>query len=229
MPPRSSIRPDATPPLAWIHVPLPDRMTLERVRTQIDFPAEFMTYCLLAHRRPKIIPCAAWLYSAWQVPLPTGDGTAGGAGGAVRLEEVKACVGPQVFVTVFRTRSRRTAGQLEGLLPARDTATPGAGGQLLVALVERITEAYRAVAAELSDRSFAVSRHPTARARDARRGMPGWLRRHLAEHAAALRQLRARGARWLDAAAREHLDDLASRPAAIDVGTSSEATDPEAS
>jgi hypothetical protein len=42
-------------------------------------------------------------------------------------------------------------------------------------------------------------------------------------------QLRARGARWLDVVAREHLDDLASRLGGLDALTSPEVTDPDAS
>jgi hypothetical protein len=229
MAPGSSSRPD-TRPFAWIHVPTPDHVTLERLRTQIGLPAELITYCLLAQRSPKIIPCGAWLYSAWQAPLPTGAPMAGSEGCSFRLEEIKACVSAEAFVTVYRTRSRRTAAQLDGLLPAReDTAPQRASSRMLVALAERVAEAYRSCCEQLSDELLEVPQHPATRIWCARLGARVRLGRHLSAHAAALEQLRANGARWLDVVARQHLADLASRLRGLDALTSPEATDPDAS
>jgi hypothetical protein len=228
MAPGASSRP-ATTPFAWIHVPTPDHVTLQRVRTEIGLPAELITYCLLAQRGPKIIPCGAWLYSAWQAPLPTGAPVAGADGSSFRLEEIKACVSADAFVTVYRTRSRRTAAQLDGLLPARDSAPQGASGRMLVALAERIAEAYLSFWEQLSDELLEAPQHPATRIWCVRLGARVRLGRHLSAHAAALEQLRARGTRWLDVFARQHLDDLASRLIGLDALTSPEATDPDAS
>lgn len=229
MAPGSSSRPDRTPS-AWIHVPTPDHVILERVRTEIGLPAELITYCLLAHRSPKIILCGAWLYSAWQAPLPTAAPMAGAVGCAFRLEEIKACVSPGAFVTVYLTRSRRTAAQLDGLLPAReDTAPQHASGRMLVALAERVAEAYLSCCEQLSDELLEAPQHPATRIWCTRLGARVRLGRHLSAHAAAVEQLRARGARWLDVVAREHLDDLASRLGGLDALTSPEVTDPDAS
>jgi hypothetical protein len=229
MAPGSSSPPDRTP-FAWIHVPTHDYVTLERVRTEIGLPAELVTYCLLAHRSPKIILCGAWLYSAWQVPLPTGAAMTSADACAFRLEEIKACVGPEAFVTVYQTRSRRTAAQLDGFLPAReDTARQRTSGRMLVALAERVTEAYVSCCEQLSDELLEAPQHPASRIWCARLGARVRLGRNRSAHAAALEQLLARGARWLDVLAREHLDDLASRLRGLDALTSPEATDPDAS
>jgi Mg2+ and Co2+ transporter CorA len=223
-----SSRQDATA-LAWIHVPTPDHVTLERVRTEIGLPSELITYCLLAQRCPKILPCGAWLYSTWQVPLTTGAPSSGAAGCSFRLEEIKACIRPQAFVSVYRTRRRRAAVQLDDFLPARDTAAQSASGRMLVALAERIAEGYLSLDEELSDALLEAHRHPVTRIRYARLGARVRLGRHLSDHAQAVEQLRARGARWLDASAHERLEDLARRLVGFDALTAPEAADPEAS
>ena len=203
-------------------------MTLDRLRTEIGLPAELVTYCLLAQRSPKVIPCGAWLYCAWQVPLFSGAPMAA-RDASLRLEEIKACASPEALVTVCRTRSRHAAAQLDDLLPARETATEPASGRMLVALAERIADAYLSCWQQLSDELLEAARNPAARVWCARLGARVRLGRHLSEHAQAMEQLRDRGSRWLDASAHERLEDLARRLVGLDAQTSPDDTDPEAS
>jgi hypothetical protein len=202
-------------------------VTLERVSNDIGLPAELITYCLLAERSPKIIPCGAWLYSTWQVPVAMGFSPFGAA--AFRLEEIKACIGREAFVTVYRTRSRRTAAQLDGILPARDLAGSGASGSMLVVLTERIAELYLSAAEAGGDELLEASPHRTSRVRYARFGTHRRLRRQLMEHAKTVAHLSTHGTRWLNAAAHARLEDLTRRILALEAPTGPELTDPDAS
>jgi hypothetical protein len=204
-------------------------VALERVRHDIGLPAELITYCLLAERSPKVIPCGAWLYSTWQVPVTMGPPPFGAAGGAFRLEEIKTCIGREAFVTVYRTRSRRTAAQLDGILPARDLAASGGSGRMLVALTERIAEVYLSAAEAPGDELLETPPHPAARVRSARIGTRRRLRRQLMEHASAVAHLGTHGARWLDAAAHARLEGLARRLDGLYALIWPELTDPDAS
>jgi hypothetical protein len=151
----------------------------------------------------------------------------GADGGAFRCEEIKACVGLEAFVTVYRTTSRRTAAQLDGILPGRDAAATDGSGRLLVALTERIAEVYLSWSEARGDALLEL--RPAPHGRSTRIGTRRRLRRQLMEHARALAHLRTHGARWLDAVAHERLEDLARRLDGLDALTAPELTDRGAS
>jgi hypothetical protein len=210
----------------WIDVLTVDRRTLEAVGRRADLPLELVTYCLLRQRGPKVVPCAAWLYSAWQVPVCRPAVGQGRAEISVRMVEVKACLGPRVIVTAHES-ARRPGDLLSTLLPDGAKLVREGPGRLLVTLAERVSEMYVSALELLAiddedPRAHGGDRGGRARAQAALR----LLRRYLRAHREAIEKLGLRSRRWLDSGQIDRLIALATRLDGVAIGCRPSLGDP---
>jgi hypothetical protein len=168
---------------------------------------ELVTYCLLRQGTPTVIPCGAWLYCSWQVPSYEPARKAAGIAISLRLEEVKACLGPGVMVTAHE--SGRRARLLVACLSAGGRSPRELPSDLLVILVGRVTDAY------VSARELVAMAEeaPPSRRCDCgiSRERPGrqLLRRYLRTHRETIEELRRLGGRWLDCGQLDRLGAMA--------------------
>ncbi len=190
----------------WIDLPSADREVLGDLRAKVGLPLELITYCLLDQPRPRVIPCDAWLYCAWQVPVF-------GAGRdevSFRFVEIKACLGPAAIVTVHN-RVRGAKRPVASLVPDADALVRERPGNLLVTLVERVADAYVSAQEELAVDPVLDSQGRGRRRRQARTAAETQLRRHVRAHRDAVQKLIVRGQRWLDLEKMERLKRVADR------------------
>jgi hypothetical protein len=220
---RDTIRPMHAPetaPPVWIDLPSADRQTLGDLGRQVGLPLELITYCLLDQRRPKVVACAAWLYSAWQVPVfavkpsPGTDEVFHRDAVFHRFVEIKACLGPAAVVTTQR-RVPRAKRLLARLVPDGDALVRERPGNLLVTLVERVGSAYVAAHEALAVPTTVESDVRSRRGRQARSAAETQLIRHADAHRDAIEKLIVRGGRWLDAVEVERLSRVAARLASL--------------
>ena len=211
----------------WIDVLTADRQTLEAVGHRVGLPPELITYCLLAERRPKVVPCGTWLYSAWQIPLCTTRAPTSGDAASVRLIEVKACLGPSVVVTTRGGGPRKTA-VLARLLPNGGTLVRERAANLLVTLLERVSAAHVAAHQQLTISWVDAPGYAPSMGQTPRTAAETRLLRHVALHREALEKLIARGRRWLDAGEIERLRLLMRQLATLGGGPSPLDEGPEA-
>jgi Mg2+ and Co2+ transporter CorA len=217
-----------TPTPVWIDLPSADRQSLGELGEQVGLPLELITYCLLDQRRPKVVPCAAWLYSAWQVPVVAAKPSPGGQEVCYRFVEIKVCLGPAAIVTT-QERVRRAKRLLASLVPDGDGLVRERPSNLLLTLVERVSDAYvaahedRAVNATVEFDIRSPARPPARTAAETQ------LIRHAQAHRDAIRKLIVRGGRWLDADEVERLGRVADRLASLASDYSSPAESPEVS
>jgi Mg2+ and Co2+ transporter CorA len=198
----------------WIDLPSADRQSLGELREQVGLPLELITYCLLDQRRPKVVPCAAWLYSAWQVPVFAVKPSPGGDDVFYRFAEIKACLGPAAVVTT-QGRVCRAKRVLASLVSDGDALVRERPGNLLVTLVERVSDAYVAAREEFAVDRTVESDARTRRGRQARTAARTQLLRHAHAHRDAVHKLIARGRRWLDAGEVERLRRVVDRLASL--------------
>jgi len=206
---RAMHQPEKAPPV-WIDLPSADREALGDLCRQVGLPPELITYCLLDLRRPKVIPCATWLYSAWQVPVFAVNPSPGTDEVVYRFVEIKACLGPAAIVTT-QGRLRRAKRLLASLVPDGDALVRERPGNLLVTLVERVGEAYVAAHEELAVAPTVKPDVRSRRVRQARTATEIQLIRHAHAHRDAIQKLIVRGGRWLEAAEVERLSQAAER------------------
>jgi Mg2+ and Co2+ transporter CorA len=216
-----------TPPPVWIDLPSADRQSLGEVGGQVGLPLELITYCLLDQRRPKVVPCAAWLYSAWQVPVFAVKASPGNDDVFYRFVEIKACLGPVAVVTT-QGRVRRAKRPLASLVSDGDALVRKRPGNLLVTLVERVSDAYVAAHEELAVDPTVESNVRTQRGRQALTTAGTRLLRHAHAHRDAVQKLIVRGRRWLDAGEVERLKRVADRLASLGADPSPPAGGPDA-
>lgn len=181
-----------TSDVVWIDVPTVDRRTLEEVGRRADLPLELVTYCLLSQRRPKVVPCAAWLYCALQVPVCRPAERPGGTEISFRMEEVKVCLGPRVIVTAHES-GRRSGALLSTLLPDGAELVRDGPSKLLVTLAERVSDMYVSALELLAMDDEDLPRYRGDRGARARAeaGLR-LLRRYLRAHREAIEKLRSR-------------------------------------
>jgi hypothetical protein len=207
--------PQREPPTpVWIDLPSADRRSLGELGGQIGLPLELITYCLLDQRQPKVVPCAPWLFSAWQVPIFAVKPSAGGDDVFCRFVEIKVCLGPAAIVTT-RGRVRRAKGLLASLVPDGDALARERPGNLLVTLVERAGDAYVTAHEGLAVNPTVGSDIRSRRGRQARTAAETQLIRHAHAQCDAIRKLIVRGGRWLDAGEAERLRRVADRLASL--------------
>ena len=208
--------------VVWIDVPTMDRRTLEAAGRRADLPLELMTYCLLSEPRPKVVPCAAWLYCAWQVPVfrPAARQHSGNL--CVRMVEVKVCLGPRVIVTAHES-DRRPGTLLSTLLPDGAKLVREGPSRLLVTLAERVSDMYVSALELLAMDDESPPTHGSDRGRGAGLRL---LRRYLRAHHEAIEELRTRSRRWFDSAQIKRLSALAARLDGIALDCSPAAGDP---
>jgi Mg2+ and Co2+ transporter CorA len=213
-------------PPVWIDLPSADRQSLGEVGGQVGLPLELITYCLLDQRRPKVVPCAAWLYSAWQVPVFAVRPSPGGDDVFYRFVEIKACLGPVAVVTT-QGRARRAKRLLASLVSDGDALVRKRPGNLLVTLVERVSDAYVAAHEELAVDPTVESDVRTRHGRQALTTAGTRLLRHARAHRDAVQKLIVRGRRWLDAGEVERLKRVADRLAGLGADPSPPAGSPD--
>jgi Mg2+ and Co2+ transporter CorA len=209
----------------WIDLPSADRQSLGDLGGQVGLPLELITYCLLDQRRPKVVPCAAWLYSAWQVPVFAVKASPGNDDVFYRFVEIKACLGPVAVVTT-QGRVRRAKRPLASLVSDGDALVREGPGNLLVTLVERVGDAY--VALKLAVDPTVESDVRTRHGRQALTTAGTRLLRHARAHRDAVQKLIVRGRRWLDAGEVERLKRVADRLASLGADPSPPAGGPDA-
>jgi Mg2+ and Co2+ transporter CorA len=200
-----------TSDVAWIDVLTVDRRTLEEVGRRAELPLELVTYCLLSQRRPKVVPCAAWLYCAWQVPVCSPAMGQRRAEISLRMVEVKVCLGPRVIVTAHES-GRLSRALLSTLLSDGAKLVREGPSRLLVTLAERVSDMYVSALELLAIDDEDVSSHGGDRGGRAR-AQAGLrlLRRDVRAHREAIEKLRSRGRRWLDSKQIDRLSALATR------------------
>ena len=188
----------------WIDLPSADRQSLGDLSRQVGLPLELITYCLLDQRRPKVVPCAAWLFCAWQLPVFA----IGSNDVFFRFVEIKVCLGSAAVVTT-QGQVRRSKRLLASLVPDGDGLVRERPGNLLVTLVERVGDAYIAAHEELAVDPGEESQVRSRRARHARAAAETQLLRHAHAHRDAIQKLIVRGGRWLYADDIERLTHVA--------------------
>jgi Mg2+ and Co2+ transporter CorA len=189
-------RTGAAPPV-WIDLPSPDLESLGDIGRRVGLPLELITYCLLDQRRPEVVPCAAWLYSAWQVPVLVSKRRAGRGEVFHRFVGIKVCLGPAAVVTT-QERARRVKRLSASLVPDGDALVCERPAHLLVTLIERVGDAYLNAYGRLAVGRSARSNVRKWRGRQARRAAVGQLLRHAQAHRDAIQTLVVRGGRWLE-------------------------------
>jgi Mg2+ and Co2+ transporter CorA len=203
-----------TPAPVWIDLRNADRQSLSELGGRVGLPLELITYCLLDQRRPKVVPCAAWLYSAWQVPVFAVKPSAGGDEVIYRFVEIKACLGPAAIVTTQR-RVPRAKRLLASLVPDGDALVRERPGTLLVTLIERVGDAYVAAHEELAVDPTLERDVQSGRGRQVRTAAETQLIRHAHAHRDAIEKLIVWGRRWLDEGDVERLGRVAERLATL--------------
>jgi hypothetical protein len=190
-----------------------DRGAFGDIGRHIGLPLELVTYCLLNQRRPKIVPCATWLYCAWQVPVcsrvqdPSPDQL------SFRMHEIKVCLGPTAIVTVHRP-SCRFQPLLDTLLQDAPALVRESPATLLVSLAVRASDAYisayeqlvTGMGQEMPKRRFhgrRLSRYVS--------GAVLMLSRYFHEHRESIATLTSRAPRWLGSADIDQLTCLVAR------------------
>jgi hypothetical protein len=161
-----------------------------------------------------VVPCAAWLYCAWQVPLFRPGAWEGSDGTSFRLVEVKACLGPTAILTTHGS-VRGTRGLLSSLLPDGSDLIRERPGNLLVTLVERIDDAYVSMHEELAVRSNDTPERRPRWGQQKRNAAATKLLRYVHTHRDAVEKLTVRGRRWLNTAEVERLQIVARRLAGL--------------
>lgn len=199
----------------WIDLAVADRRRLAELGRRVGLPLELITYSLLNQERPKVVPCAAWLYCAWQVPVVAPRPSASSEEPALRLVEIKVCLGPMTVVTM-RAGGQRAPRVLPDLLPDGLTLIRGRVTNLLVTLVERIGDARLSVHGRLAtgtheDRAARPDARPSSQSFAERR-----LLRQVRAHRAAVGKLIIHGRRWLDVTETERLEMAAARLARLE-------------
>jgi hypothetical protein len=198
----------------WIDLGVADRQRLAELGRRVGLPLELITYSLLNQQRPKIVPCATWLYCTWQVPVVAPRPSASGEETALRLVEIKVCLGPTTVVTMH-ARGQRAPEVLPGLLPDGLTLIRGRVTNLLITLVERIGDAHLSAHGRLAmgaegDRGPRPASRPSSRTFAERR-----LLHQVRAHRAAVEKLTLCGRRWLDVTEIERLEVAARRLASL--------------
>jgi hypothetical protein len=207
----------AAPGAIWIDVPTVDRQTLEEVVRRASLPLELVTYCLLSQHKPKVVPCAAWLYCTWQVPACRPAPGLGDAEVSFHMEEVKACLGPAVVVTAHEPR-RWYGTSVAILLSDGAELVRKRPANLLVTLAERVSDMYVSAHELVAMGDEGIPSRHRDRAGRARAGSGlRLLRRHLRSHREAIEKLRSYGRRWLDSDEIDRLSILGSRLAGVAV------------
>jgi Mg2+ and Co2+ transporter CorA len=191
----SAFDPRRNPPHpVWIDLGVADRERLAELGRRVGLPLELITYSLLNQERPKIVPCATWLYCVWQVPVVTARPSASGDETALRLVEIKLCLGPTTVITMH-ARGQRAPEVLPGLLSDGFALIRRRVANLLTTLIERIGDTHLSVHKRLAGRTFAQRR----------------LLRQVRAHRMAVERLTHCGRRWLDVTEIERLDVAARR------------------
>jgi Mg2+ and Co2+ transporter CorA len=206
-------RPEAVAPV-WIDVPSADRQSLEEIGGGVGLPLELITYCLLNQRRPKVTPCASWLYCSWQVPVFALRPSRSGDEVVCHFVEVKACLGPAALVTT-QHRDRRAKRLLARLVPDGHSLVRERPGELLVTLVERVGDAYVSAHEELAAEPAGVPEDRSRRGRHGRPAAETQFLRHAHAHRAAIQKLILRGRRWLVSDEVERLKTVTERLAGL--------------
>ncbi len=214
-------QPETSAPV-WIDLPSADRQSLGDLGEQVGFPLELITYCLLDQRRPKVVPCDAWLYCAWQVPVFAArrDDV------FFRFEEIKACLGPAAIVTTHG-RVRGAKRPFASLVPDGDALVRERPGNLLVTLVERVADAYVSALEDLAVDPSVESQVRSQRGRHEHTAAATDLLRHAQAHRDAVQKLIVRGGRWLVTDEVERLRRVADRLADLAGDPRSFAGNPE--
>lgn len=204
----------------WTDLAGADRQRLAELGRRLGLPLELITYSLLSQRRPEVVPCTAWLYSSWQVPVVFPRPSARGEAPVLRLVEIKVCLGSTTVVTLHG-RGQCSSDVLPSLLPDGPGLVRGRITNLLVTLVERIGDAYLSAYEVLrwSADEVTSARH---RSRPSRPSSADemLLLRQVRAHRAAVEKLLARGRRWLDAREIDRLTASARRLAGMETPTS---------
>jgi Mg2+ and Co2+ transporter CorA len=200
----------------WTDLAVADRQRLAELGRRVGLPLELITYSLLSQRRPEVVPCTAWLYCSWQVPVVVPRPPARGQAPALRLVEIKVCLGPTTVVTMHG-RGQRSSDVLPSLLPDGLSLIRPRIANLLVTLVERIGDAYVSAYAGLTGAADEASR-ARHHARPSRRSSFDETRlfRQVRVHRAAVEKLVIRGRRWLDAREIQRLEACVRRLARME-------------
>jgi hypothetical protein len=143
-----------------------------------------------------------------------------------RFVEIKACLGPAAVVTT-QGRVRRATRLLAGLVPDGNALVHDRPANLLVTLVERVSDVYVVAHEELAVDPAVESDVRIRRGRQAHTNAGTLLLRHAHAHGEAVQKLIVRGRRWLDAGEVERLRHVADRLARLGADPSPPAGSPD--